>query len=372
MSKELHSLYLHFPYCRSHCNYCDFYSELGHSPSKLLSYEATLYSAWNKQAELLQKNDFIFGPLETLYFGGGTPSLWGTSGLEFFKKFLKEKDLRFALNYEWTIEMNPAAYTNEVLGSWEDIGLNRYSVGIQTLDPDYFKKLGRTHSLQESFLALKFLQGKNYSADLMLGLPFSEGKRKVLEELKKLLEFSPKHLSVYILTVDETYPYFKNLPSEEWIEEEYLSVSDFLQSQGFVHYEISNFSKSNFEAKHNLQYWKSHSVAALGPSATGLLTKNETALRYKWNDAGTEFELEELNEQAFKLEKFYMRFRTQLGFEVSEFFSEKEGKLFEELLESWEKRGLLAASQNGPCLSAKGYLLLDALMDELFIKIKTF
>lgn len=328
--------------------------------------------AWNKQETFFRSHDYRFGPLETLYFGGGTPSLWGQSGVTFIKKFFEEKKLKFASNYEWTMEMNPGGFSSDELKSWEEIGLNRYSVGIQSLEQIYLEKINRTHSIQESYEALKYLKGKNYSADLMLGLPFSEGKRKVLEELKILLDYLPKHLSVYILTVDEKYEHYKYLPSEEWIEDEYLSVSDYLSSQGFVHYEISNFAKTSFEAQHNLKYWKSESVAALGPSATGLLSDGKKATRYKWNETGKDFEIEELSAQTFKLEKFYMRFRTNLDLDLDYFFSDKEQALFGELLAVWKNRRLLTASQGSICLTAKGYLLLDSLMDELFVTIKSF
>lgn len=372
MSKELRSLYLHFPYCKSHCNYCDFYSELLHSPSKTLAFEETLHLAWNKHQDFLLQNDFAFAPLETLYFGGGTPSLWGKAGAAFWEKFWSEKSFKFASNYEWTMELNPGAYELEALKAWEDLGLNRYSVGIQTLNEELLKKLGRRHSLEESRRTLSFLKGKKYSADLMLGLPFSQGKRKVLDELKELLTYGPKHLSVYILTVDETYPYFKELPSEEWIEEEFLSVSEFLRTQGFCHYEVSNFALPGFEARHNVRYWESQSVAALGPSATGLLVSGREALRYKWDEKGEKFETEALSEAQFKLERFYMRFRTQLGLDPQEYFSADELSRFAELCASWKKRGLLTESKKGPCLTAQGYLLLDSLMDEVFISIKSF
>ena len=372
MSKELHSLYLHFPYCKSHCNYCDFYSELLHSPSKIVSFEKTLHHAWNKHQVLLEKEGFKFGPLQTLYFGGGTPSLWGKQGAEFWQKFWKENSFSFAQNYEWTMELNPAAYELEGLGAWEDLGLNRYSVGIQTLNETLLKSLGRRHNLTDSRQALKLLQGKNYSADLMLGLPFSEGKRSVLEELKELLSYEPKHLSVYILTVEEDYPFFKELPCEEWIEKEFLEVSEFLCSLGYLHYEVSNFAKANFEARHNLRYWESSSVAALGPSATGLLVKGNKALRYKWNEAGEDFECESLDEKSFKLERLYMRLRTHLGLNPQDFFTSEETEVFLKIAFEWKDRGLLTESQKGFYLTAQGYLLLDSLMDEIFISIKSF
>jgi len=371
LSKELHSLYIHFPYCKSHCNYCDFYSELGNSPSNLLLYGSSLARAWEKQGVLFKEHDYVYAPLKTLYLGGGTPSLWGKSGVRFFQKLFLENKIKFAKNYEWTLEMNPGAYEQDILKEFEALGLNRYSVGVQTCDSDLLKILGRTHSVEESRAALEFLKGKNFSIDLMLGLPFSEGKRRVLDELKELLEFGPTHLSVYILTVDENYPYYKNLPSEEWIEKEYLLVSEFLTEHGFLHYEVSNFAREGFEAQHNLQYWKSESVAALGPSATGLLVHEKTAIRYKWDEGGNEYLLESLDEDALKLEKFYMRFRTNLGISFNDFFKVEDQKIFEEICQAWHTRGLISVSQKGIFLTAQGFLILDSLMNELFFKIKS-
>ena len=282
------------------------------------------------------------------------------------------KNFSFASDYEWTMEVNPAAYEVEGLNAWEELGLNRYSVGIQTLDEGLLKRLGRRHNLEDSRKTLKLFQGKNYSADLMLGLPFSEGKRDVLAELKELLSYKPKHLSVYILTVDDTYPFFKELPSEEWIENEFLKVSESLRAQGYSHYEVSNFAKPNFEARHNVRYWESASVAALGPTATGLLVKGNEAIRYKWSEEGSDFEREDLDQKSFKLEKLYMRLRSNLGFKPLDFFSPDEEKLFQKIALDWKSRGLLTESEKGLCLSAQGYLLLDSLMDEIFISIKSF
>lgn len=372
MSKAIRSLYLHFPFCRSHCNYCDFYSEILNSPSKTLGFEASLVAAWNKICTFHDQHCFHLEKLETLYFGGGTPSLWGSSGAHFWKNFVQRNALEFTRDYEWTMEVNPNAYQKTDLLQWEDLGLNRYSVGIQTWDEDLLKILGRNHSLDSSRETLEFFQGKNFSADLMLGLPTSEGKRDVILELKNILQFGPKHLSVYILTVEENYLHFKKLPEENWVVEEYLKVSEYLRSQGYLHYEVSNFALPGFEAKHNLRYWETQNVAALGPSATGILVDQETAFRYKWDEQGEEFEVENLAAHQVKLEKFYMRLRTNRGINPRDFFAGEELDKFFELVSRWRAQGLLNESKTAICLSAQGYLLLDRLMEEIFISIKTF
>jgi len=130
----------------------------------------------------------------------------------------------------------------------------------------------------------------------MLGLPFSSDyKRDVIAELNEMLSYQPSHFSVYILTVKNNYTHFSELPNEEWIENEFLRVSDFLRQSGYRHYEVSNFAKASKESRHNLAYWKSQTVAALGPSATGLLADDR--IRYKWKTKEALYEREDLTSE---------------------------------------------------------------------------
>ena len=366
MSNPVSSLYLHFPFCRHLCNYCDFYKKVPTDRTNdLAGFHEYMESAAVEHEKLMKTNGCSWAPLKTLYIGGGTPSLWGSEGSAFLQSLLKKHHITLAPDCEFTLEVNPGSWDKESLALWEQAGVNRYSLGIQSLQKEAIKYLDRVHSIEDVYETLQFFKDKkaNFSMDFMLGLPYSaEMKRDVIGELKKALEYNPSHFSVYILTVKDNYTHYKALPSEEWIEDEFMKVAEFLKSQGFVHYEVSNFAKPGFESKHNLNYWKSESVAAIGPSATGFL--KEARLRYKWKTKEAKVELEELDEEAFRLEKVYMAMRSFEGVSPSWF---KDEQAFLGLADKWNKHGWAALENDGKVrLTSRGYLLLDSLMNDLF------
>lgn len=363
MPKRIDSLYLHFPFCSHLCNYCDFYKKI--AVSKVQDYQNFqnyLEKSFIVHQNLIEKNGYSWAPLKTLYIGGGTPSLWGVEGKQFLEQFLKERAITLAPDCEFTLEVNPGAWNEEVLAAWRDLGANRFSLGVQSLDSRMIKYLDRVHSIDDVYDTLTYFQKNdlNFSVDFMLGLPFTEElKRNVLDELAKALTYGPKHFSVYILTVKENYTHYDKLPNEEIIENEFLRVADFLASHQFEHYEVSNFSLPGKQSKHNLNYWKSHTVAALGPSATGFLKENK--LRYKWKTNVPEMEIETLTDDEYRLERIYMAIRSQEGIRLSEFSKE-----FEQMVTNWEERQLVTSSNGIVKLTSKGYLMLDSLMNDLF------
>ena len=312
------------------------------------------------------------GELETLYFGGGTPSLWGKEGAEFFQGFLEGAGLTFSPTREWTMELNPGSWEQESVESWLALGVNRFSVGVQSLDNRFLKILDRVHRRDEVLETLGFLRdcGVNYSVDFMIGLPFSsEMNRCITSELEQIFEFSPQHLSLYILTVPPHYTHFEDLPPEEFIEDEYLGVSRFLEDRGMVHYEVSNFALPGRESRHNLRYWSMDSVAAIGPSATGFLA--ESALRYKWKTHAPELSLEELSPDQFKLERLYMAMRTNRPFSPGEFLGDYDREEWERLVERWDRYRYLR-SCNPMRMGPRGFLMLDSLVGDIFGGIKNF
>jgi oxygen-independent coproporphyrinogen-3 oxidase len=322
--------------------------------------------AFAEHERLREMSGYSWAPLKTLYIGGGTPSLWDVEGSVFLSQLLEKYKITLDPDCEFTLEVNPASWTEAILESWEKIGVNRYSLGIQALNGQGIKYLDRIHSIEDVYETLEFFKKRNinYSMDFMLGLPYSkEYGRDVIEELTRALQYNPSHFSVYILTVKSNYIHFDKLPTEEWIEKEFMDVSAFLNSRGFEHYEVSNFSLPNKESKHNLNYWKSETVAAIGPSATGFLAEDRT--RYKWKTKEAQFEVEQLDEEAFTLEKVYMSIRSSEGLDL-ELFKGKE-ILIDALVSKWEDDGLAIINGNKHIyLTSKGYLLLDSLMNDLF------
>lgn len=365
MSKKIQSLYLHYPFCKHLCNYCDFFKKVPvNSELEIDQYHAYLEKAFLVQESLMKKHGYFWGELKTLYIGGGTPSLWGVKGAQYLKKFLKDRSIVLANDCEFTLEVNPGAWSDESLKAWEEAGVNRYSLGIQSLNDQIIKYLDRVHSIDDVYTTLEYFNKnqKNFSVDFMLGLPHSEElKRSVIDELTLALNYNPSHFSVYILTVKDNYKHFKSLPGEEWIEREYLDVAHFLKEKEFSHYEVSNFALLNKESKHNLMYWKSQTVGALGPSATGFL--KEARLRYKWKTKEAEIEEEVLSEEAYKLEQLYMALRSKEGLTVDNFKNLSE---FNFIKKKWNDRKYLLEAEEKILLNSEGYLVLDSLMGDLF------
>lgn len=320
-----------------------------------------------RHQELLTEKSFEIRALETLYLGGGTPSLWGPRGASFLKELFSQHKISLKDGGEFTLEVNPGSYTKESIARWRDIGINRFSLGIQSLRSDYLKILDRVHSIEDVHNTLKFFKKENlaFSVDFMLGLPWSQSKkRKIEEELDGILQYDPEHISLYILTAKASYPHKSDLPEEEFLEEEYLKVAEKLKSLGYLHYEVSNFAKPGKESRHNLKYWRGESVAALGPSGVGFL--KEAGFRFKWKTSKADFVGETLDKDAIALEKLYLGLRLNSGIRKQEHFSPKELQNVENLFQRWEKDGLAINKHDSLSLTSRGLLVLDGLMEQIF------
>lgn len=362
---QVTSLYLHIPFCRHLCNYCDFYKRKLEAPAQQFEeFHRFLDESFERHDRLMEETMVSWGPLETVYLGGGTPSLWGITGAAYFKEnFLK----RFALAplAEFTMEVDPGTWNEELIREWEALGMNRISIGSQTLDPQFLSVMDRDHSEQEVLELLGYCQRRdlNFSLDFLLGLPFSKEKaRNITAELERLLAFGPKHISLYILNARSKYPHAAAMPDDEFIREEYLLVSELLRARGFHHYEVSNFALPGFESRHNLKYWRTESVAALGPTGTGLFVKGpEEALRYKWKVGRAEVELEPLGKKELSLERAYLALRTSEGWRP-----QNGSPRMEKVAASWTSFGYGKWDGQRMRLNSLGFLMLDSLMDDLF------
>jgi oxygen-independent coproporphyrinogen III oxidase len=373
------SLYIHFPFCRHLCNYCDFYKSLKENEGQVNEFNEFLNESFQVHESLFTEYGYRWAPLETLYIGGGTPSLWGLSGAHLIKDWIKTKLEGFSENYEFTLEVNPGGWKTEEIESWIAAGVNRISFGVQSYNNKFLEHLDRIHRIKETDQTIKYIKSLNinYSVDFMLGLPYSErDKRNIIQELDEILKWDPPHLSLYILTTKEKYIHQKALPQDEWIEREYLEVSEYLTSKGYNHYEVSNFSKPGYESRHNLKYWSAESVAGIGPSASGFLF--EKSIRYKWKNKQRIYDVENLNPKQLRLEKLYLKLRTDKGINGREFFQGKELESFLTLKKSWDNKGLLKTSQASTAqpdkdyndaevvLNSKGMLQMDFFIDEVF------
>jgi oxygen-independent coproporphyrinogen-3 oxidase len=360
--QEVSSLYIHFPYCRHLCNYCDFYKHQLKDKSDIQKYEEYLGSQLSENKKFLGTHNYELGPLETVYIGGGTPSLWGLSGSSFLKCLDVTSDAEF------TIEIDPGTWSVKEFDNWAEIGVNRVSVGIQSFDKRFLSIMDREHTMAEADELLCFLRDRkvNFSVDLMLGLPDSvKLNRNVLNEIVELIKYSPSHFSVYILKTRSNYLHNNKLPDEDYISDEYLEVCKFLEESGYFQYEVSNFAKIGRESKHNKKYWNYEPVAALGANATGLITGKDWSVRYQWKPSGGGYTSERLTDTPLKIEQIYMMLRVKNGLKDNYFSGENLVK-FQNLKRSWSDRGYIKSLANGIHLSYQGFLVIDSLMDDMF------
>ena len=369
--KKVESLYLHFPYCQHLCNYCDFYKHKLESIEQINDFESLLLAQSKVHKQYLSQNGFSLSQLETLYIGGGTPTLWKLKGPEFLKQFFINNDITFKENYEFTIEVDPDTWTEEEIESWLKLGVNRFSIGSQAFSDKFIDIMDRTHALADVEKTIKYFSDRklNYSVDLMLGLPFSE-QRDIRSELNNLLRFNPDHLSVYILKARSKYPLIESIPDDDIIREEYLLVSKILRENDFEHYEVSNFAKDKKYSQHNLKYWNYDSVAAMGPNATGLLVKGENSLRYHWKSKAIGHVDEKIEGESLIIEKLFLNLRNFKGLKLAQVLPEHANitEIEKKIFNLWKSKNYLSENSRSDhiILNSLGYLMSDSLMDDLF------
>lgn len=252
-------LYIHVPFCVRKCRYCDFYSGS-------FSEEAA-----EKYTEAVIRNIAAYNiKADTVYFGGGTPSLLSPRQ---FDRILSAADI--SDNAEISIECNPKTADKKKLADFRSVGINRLSIGVQSFNDTELKAAGRIHSADEAadtILAAEKSGFENISADLMLGLPYQTPDSLNIS-LKRLAELPVRHISAYMLKVEENTPLAKdislleNIPDDDGMADMYIQTCDFLNAHGLGRYEISNFAKDGFECRHNLIYWRCEDYLGIGPSA---------------------------------------------------------------------------------------------------------
>jgi len=366
--KNISSLYIHFPFCRHLCNYCDFYKFKLDNQGQVTDFENKLLEQIDDNNRLLTSYGYKFEPLDTLYIGGGTPSLWSHAGAAFIKNHIIQ-DIELSPGCEFTIEIDPGTWTSSEIAKWIEIGVNRFSIGIQAFDENFKNYLDRAHTMEEAKELLKFMEVNklNFSVDLMLGLPFSEVEtRNIDREIEQLVKYNPSHFSVYILKTRANYKHKDSLPTDDYTAIEYENVCRNLDERGYEQYEVSNFAKPFKRSRHNLKYWKSESVASLGSNATGLINLGESAVRYQWKSIGTGASIEEIEKDSFLLEKIYMSLRSCLGLEF-EIFSPKDQSKLKSIVDKWSNRGYIkSVDAQKIVLNSSGFIVLDSLMDDIF------
>ncbi len=266
MTKPL-GLYLHIPFCAKRCAYCSFYSAI------FTEEMCDKYVNALKQ-EIEKWGGRIDRPIDTLYIGGGTPSLLGERIAEVV--LAVKENFRLAEDAEITVELNPDSGGIDFLSYAKKAGVNRLSVGVQSGSDEMLKTLGRTHSAnaaRQAVSAAREMGFNNISVDLMLGLPDSS-----LDCLQRDIDFvcslSPEHISAYILKLEEKTRLAASgtaLPDDEQTAQQYLLMCELLKKRGFGQYEISNFCKPGCQSRHNTRYWLGEEYLGIGPAAHSFL-----------------------------------------------------------------------------------------------------
>lgn len=265
-TKKSTGLYIHIPFCRRKCAYCDFYSVSD------LSVMDRYIDALCAHIAALQvpKADRIF---DTVYFGGGTPGLLSASRMDrLFDAILS--CFSVAGEAEITAEINPAAVSREDLISYRQTGINRLSIGLQSADNVELQRLSRLHDFEgfsDTFRHARQAGFDNISVDLMYGIP-GQSVDGLLDSIRTLCEISPEHISLYGLKIEENTPFGRMgdrliLPDEDSQCDMYERAVDLLAGYGYFRYEISNFAKKGYESRHNLRYWQCGEYLGLGPAA---------------------------------------------------------------------------------------------------------
>ena len=262
--KEI-GIYVHIPFCKQKCYYCDFVSYC--TKDNLIE---DYVKAVEKEIEL--KN--IKSTITTIYIGGGTPSYIDSNYIKEIVHKIFEKNV--SKEAEITIEVNPGTVTFEKLKDYKDCGINRLSIGLQSTQDELLKKIGRIHNFEEflnTYKMAKKIGFKNINIDLMIGLP---GQRisDLKDSLEKVVKLKPKHISVYSLIVEEGTPISEKiqkgeleLPDEETERNMYWYVKNMLELNGYIHYEISNFAKKGYYSKHNMNCWEQKEYLGIGSAA---------------------------------------------------------------------------------------------------------
>ena len=261
-------IYIHVPFCRHKCTYCDFVS----FPDKINyaeAYMACLYKELKMRGEELKS--YVF---DTVYFGGGTPSYIPPKLIAGAMKQIKSC-FTLAPDAEITLELNPGTISEGKIKTYKEAGINRFSIGLQTAIDEQLEDLGRIHNVRDYVYATKLLAGENFSTDVMLGL-----KNQTKDDVQKTIELAhacgSKHISMYALTVEDGTPIYTDylngeLPDSDEVAELYDFGYSLLKEKGYTRYEVSNFALEGYESRHNLNYWKRGEYIGFGVAASSFM-----------------------------------------------------------------------------------------------------
>lgn len=368
-------IYIHIPFCKQKCRYCAFYSTTYHNI--IDSYVDALCH------ELITRKKYIDEEVDTIYFGGGTPSLLSITQMESIINTLY-KNFNISENAEITMEANPDDLTPEYMTNLRTLPINRISMGVQSFNNTQLQKLGRRHTAEKAEEAVRNLRKagfRNISIDLMFALPDSTEK-DWLHDLQRAISLQPEHISAYNLTYEENTPLYNDMLTgkismldEEENLRQFEMLSNTLCDAGYRHYEISNFAIPGHESRHNSNYW--NNTAYLGCGASAHSYNGESR---RWNIADVkkyisavnanapDFEMEYLSENERYNDTILTRLRTSEGIPLGWLERNFNESLTKYLMQEAHKHiaaGNLQLKNNNLSLTHKGIFISDAIMRDL-------
>lgn len=383
------SLYIHIPYCRHKCIYCDFFS----GGSSIADWDAF-------EAKVMEELDSRLGeltfPLISLYLGGGTPSLMPADTLSELFSGLKSRlpELNEISNFindsrnkspEITLEVNPEDVTPQNIENWKNCGINRISVGLQSFSDDILKFIGRKHSAEQSRRALRLLSEEfgNVSADLIFGLP-GQSMKSFADDLDFIIKSGIRHISCYSLMFEPGTALYElrrqhrlDEADEGLSRDMYNLLSQHLNEAGYRHYEISNFAIPGYESLHNTGYWTGRQYLGLGPSAHSFDGKNtRRANPWKLKEylnhdfrTNTFYAEEKLTRQECIEESIMLGLRMDSGINIVDFnerFGSDEYKILLKKAIPMIDKGFLILTPSELKLTGKGVMISDNIISSLF------
>ena len=376
MQKKPTSAYVHIPFCTQICYYCDF--------SKVFIKNQPVDSYLEHLLEEFQSYDIQ--KLRTLYIGGGTPTALSASQLEVLLKGLT-KNLDLSVLEELTIEANPGDLDAEKIAVLKNSAVNRVSLGVQTFDDKMLKKIGRSHlekDIYENIDRLKLAGFDNISIDLIYALP-GQTMEQVKENVAKAIGLDIPHMSLYSLIL-ENHTVFMNrmrrgklpLPKEELEAEMFEYIIAELERAGFEHYEISNFSKSGFESRHNLMYWDNAEYYGIGAGASGYVNgvryKNHGPIRHYLSaveEGNARITEEHLSQKEKMEEEMFLGLRKKSGVSMAR-FEEKFGRSFDglygEIVKDLVQQGLMQLDGDRVRMTKRGLFLGDTVAERFILE----
>jgi oxygen-independent coproporphyrinogen-3 oxidase len=374
-------LYVHIPFCLQKCRYCDFYSISD------LSQTSRFMVALKHEMQMNRRTPLAF---DTLYIGGGTPSVLAPESIGELIETAR-KYFSITSDAEITLEINPGTVTFENLFEYRKMGVNRLNIGVQSFDDDNLRFLSRIHSARDARLSVDWARRAgfdNIGLDLIFGLP-GQDKMNWLHDLSQAGNLEPEHLSCYMLTCESGTPLARDVKTgrirwaaEEMILDLFNAAIDFLTAHSFLHYEVSNFARiarphrEPRTSRHNLKYWTFAPYIGLGPSAHSFIEPERywnhrslaTYLRQIEDGKSAMAEKESLTKTQMTIEAIYLGLRTTWGINLAE-FQTKSGinfaNAFSRPIAELENQGMIEIDEGHCVMTRKGLLLTDSIASML-------